>query len=208
VVEKAKYGNPEAMHKIGCAYASKDNKKKATLWLGISAALGFYESQISLGDLLKEDNPECALQWYEKAQKNGLVHAGCRIGDKLFKNRRYYEAEEEYIKAAEGGDPYSQNHLGEFYRDGYCLKKRYYVYTAGVDYGMALKWFQKASDQNYAEAHYNIGYMYEMGWGAKEDKYKALYWYEKSNVGGYGGAHATIERLNNEGYIYFPQRKY
>jgi TPR repeat protein len=213
VIDKAKQGNAEAIYNIGCVYASKENKDMAILWLGMSSALGFYESQLKLGDLFQKDSPECALTWYKLAFSNGITSAGTPIGDELLANGKYEEAKEKYIKAAEGSDPYCQNHLGEYYRDGYRVEDPYdrfilHYNTVGLHYGMALKWFQRAADQNYAKAQYNVAELYDNGWGVDKNKYTALHWYEKSRSGGYENADKCIERLNKEGYFYLPQRQY
>lgn len=137
MIEKAKQGNGEAMYNIGCEYASKENTEMAILWLGTSSALGFYESQIKLGDLFKVDNPVCASKWYRRARSNGIAHAGSRIGDEFFKNKQYRETESEYIEAVKHGDPYSQNRLGMFYRDGYYDRN---CTHRGVNISEAFKW--------------------------------------------------------------------
>jgi TPR repeat protein len=205
VLEKAKQGNAEAICTIGRVYASKENMDMAILWLGTSSALGFYESQLWLGDLFKKDYPARASTWYNFAFSNGVKRAGIPISDKLLKYRRYKDAEEEYIKATENGDPYCQNYLGVFYRDGYYTRRGY---NNGVDSGEAFKWFQKAADQNYTEAQYNIAQLYENGEGVVENKYTALHWYERSKAGGYENADKCIEKLNKEGYFYFPHGTY
>ena len=37
------------------------------------------------------------------------------------------------------------------------------------DYGEAVKWFQKAADQGYANAQYNLGVIYDQGLGVPPD---------------------------------------
>jgi TPR repeat protein len=35
------------------------------------------------------------------------------------------------------------------------------------DFKEAIKWFQKAADQGFAEAQYNLGFMYDKGQGVE-----------------------------------------
>jgi TPR repeat protein len=41
----------------------------------------------------------------------------------------------------------------------------------------AVKWFQKAAEQNFAEAQYNLGVCYDDGEGVTKDAVQALKWY-------------------------------
>src|ERR1035437_428720 len=88
---------------------------------------------------------------------------------------------------AESGDANAQNSLGICYGKGRGVVK---------DFAEALKWYQKAADQNYAAAQYNIGYLYEHGLGAKKDYVEAVKWYSKAAEQGDGSAEC------NMGYFY------
>ncbi|MBS0287177.1 MAG: sel1 repeat family protein, partial [Proteobacteria bacterium] len=48
------------------------------------------------------------------------------------------------------------------------------------DYGVAVGYFRKAAENNYALAQYNIGLMYYNGWGVTEDRGLALKWFERA----------------------------
>ncbi len=48
------------------------------------------------------------------------------------------------------------------------------------DYQEAIKWYQKAADQGYAKAQYNLAFMYANGKGVQQDDKQALYWYQKA----------------------------
>ncbi len=54
--------------------------------------------------------------------------------------------------------------------------------SAGTDqdYNRAMKWYRKAAEQGYADAQYNIGYMYKNGKGVEQDKAKSFSWYRKA----------------------------
>ena len=40
-----------------------------------------------------------------------------------------------------------------------------------------MRWFLIASDQGDARARYNIGVLYERGWGVQQDYAEAMSWY-------------------------------
>jgi TPR repeat protein len=122
----------------------------------------------------------------------------------LFSNSKFTEAEVEFKKAAEFGDPCSQNRLGEYYKES---KYRPYGSTIQSIYSFAMQWFRKAADQNYSKAQYNIGRLYECGDGVPSDQYQSIEWYQKSKGRGFKDADTAVERLNKEGYFYVPQSK-
>ena len=43
-----------------------------------------------------------------------------------------------------------------------------------------VKWYQKAADQGYAKAQFNLGVMYAYGEGVLKDLSKAKYWIKKA----------------------------
>ena len=44
----------------------------------------------------------------------------------------------------------------------------------------AVKWYQKAADQGFAKAQYNLGVLYANGIGELKDLSKAKYWINKA----------------------------
>lgn len=71
---------------------------------------------------------------------------------------------------AELGDKRCQNHLGAWYLKGVGTEQ---------DYSLALEWFQKAAEQNYAAAICNVGDIYRKGLGVEVDNQKAVQYYKK-----------------------------
>jgi TPR repeat protein len=90
---------------------------------------------------------------------------------------------------AEKGDPTAQLNLGSNYYQGWFGKPK--------DYGLALKWFQKAADQGNGMAQYYIGEMYELGLGVKEDRAQAVHWYSIAANSGERWAVTAIKDLND-----------
>ena len=71
------------------------------------------------------------------------------------------------------------------------------------DYAKAVKWFRKASDQNYPEAQTNLGFMYHNGKGIKQDYAKAMEWYKKACENGNQMGCDNYKILHQEGYTKF-----
>ncbi|MBF0124457.1 MAG: sel1 repeat family protein [Magnetococcales bacterium] len=74
-----------------------------------------------------------------------------------------------------------------------------YFYGQGVtqDYQAAVQWFQKAAEQGYAVAQFNLAGLYHDGRGVAQDNAQAASWYRRAANQGY--AHAQ----NNLGLIYY-----
>ena len=64
------------------------------------------------------------------------------------------------------------------------------------DYKTALQIFEELSYKNNAKAKYNLGVMYENGYGVKQDYLKAKEWWEKAAAKGHADAQ------NNIGFLY------
>lgn len=73
---------------------------------------------------------------------------------------------------AKNGLPDMMCLLGIMYEEGRAVEKNYQT---------AMMWYLKASDNDYAEAHYRLGRLYENGWGVKKNDSKALKYYQKAS---------------------------
>ena len=76
-----------------------------------------------------------------------------------------------WMAAAEAGDAAAQNTVGEIYERGI---------GAEPNYEAAAIWYQKAADQHYSRALFNLGTLYEQGLGVPADKLKALNLYREA----------------------------
>jgi hypothetical protein len=65
-----------------------------------------------------------------------------------------------------------------------------------LDYRQALTWYRRAAEQNYPDAEFSLGYMYEQGEGVNRDYREAKRYYTAAAQQG----HATAE--NNLGSLY------
>ena len=73
--------------------------------------------------------------------------------------------------AAEDGDPKAQLRLGMAYLKGQGVES---------DPALALKWIEKAAEQEYADAQYALGAMHHAGRGALQSFPVAFKWFEKA----------------------------
>lgn len=112
-----------------------------------------------------------------------------------------------YLMAAEQGNSWAENRLGDCYKEGkgvlkdynvafkwYMLSSKhgdytgqynlamcyYYGHGTSQNYNEAINWLLKAANQNHEWAQYTLGYIYEFGIGITIDYNKAVEWYKKS----------------------------
>lgn len=81
------------------------------------------------------------------------------------------------------------------------LAALYVAGTGGVtrDYGRAVFWFTKSAEKGMANAHYNLGVMYQQGLGVPQDAAAALGWYERAAQLGHPEAMYNLGIANIEG---------
>ena len=112
-----------------------------------------------------------ALQYYEKAAKQEYADAQTALGIMYYGGdgvtQDYIKAKEWFEKAANQGDVYAQNWLGD-------------IYGIKQDYTKAIYWYEKAANQGYAEAQGNLGWLYYHGYGVSQNYTKAKEWFEKA----------------------------
>jgi uncharacterized protein len=71
------------------------------------------------------------------------------------------------VKAA-GGDVVAQFSLGSL------------LYYGGSDTARAIDWLRKAANQHYAPAEFQMGQLYDFGFGVEQNDVEALAWYRKA----------------------------
>ena len=78
------------------------------------------------------------------------------------------------------GYPGAETNLGDMYLSG----------RGGLDQNdlEALSWYLKAANQNWPDAQYRLGYMYETGLGTAKDVQRAVSLYRSAAEGGYPDA--------------------
>jgi uncharacterized protein len=88
---------------------------------------------------------------------------------------------------AESGDPAAQARLGKIYQEGALVK---------TDIPEAVKWFQRAADQNYPDAFAALGEMTQAGQGVPRNIAEAVHLYRMAAGKG------SIAGQYNLGYLY------
>jgi TPR repeat protein len=67
------------------------------------------------------------------------------------------------------------------------------------DYATALQEWRPLAEQGYAHAQYNLGIMYQNGWGAVQDSKEAVKWYHKAAEQGHADAQSNLGLMYGNG---------
>jgi hypothetical protein len=89
----------------------------------------------------------------------------------------------EFRASAELGDPKAQLWLGRAHEQLEGLPH---------DYAEAMRWYRRASDQQYGEATFAVGELYEAGRGVRPSRTEAEKWYELAAKQGYHKQELTL----------------
>ena len=65
------------------------------------------------------------------------------------------------------------------------------------DNAEAVKWYRKAADQGYADAQFNLGFMYKEGLGVQQDYVQAHMWFSLAATTGDRGAAESRDNVAN-----------
>ena len=143
----------------------------------------YYENYLDKRQLNEERDWTCAVLLCSSITKQELDESEC---DQVFEEAlSYFDKKDNNLEGGESvallhrlkycaelGDKRCQNQLGAWYLKGIGTEQ---------DYSLALKWFQKAAEQNYAAAFSNIGNIYQKGLGVEVDNQKAVQYYKKGS---------------------------
>jgi len=217
-LKAAQKGCVSAMKRTGALYAVGD---------GVHDAFGLLEAKVT-GNT-SQDYAK-ALEWYRNAADKGDTVAMRSIGDLYFNStighdpflaaaiatkkrgndkglkQSYKKAMKWYLRAADKGDSYAMECIGQMYKDGQGVEQSFTkalewylkaadngnedalsigsIYIKGEggvkqDFTKAMDWYRKAADKGNIEAMRFIGYMYANGVGVKLDYIKATHWYRQ-----------------------------
>jgi TPR repeat protein len=173
----------------------RDNAVWIVTFLGLLALLGIYlgffhapapnaepktasvSTQLNLASRALDDHhPETAVGIYKQLADKGNVKAEYRLanlylfGSRGIKKERT-KALELYKKAAKGGFVSAQSELG-------------HLYFAGAEFDQNFKkaryWLNLAADENDARAQYELGKLWENGWGGEKNLPIAYAWFENA----------------------------
>ncbi|MDL2274864.1 Sel1-like repeat-containing protein kinase family protein [Desulfosarcina sp. OttesenSCG-928-G10] len=95
------------------------------------------------------------------------------------------------LAAASEDHPDVQMMLGQVYRLGLAGEKQ--------NFSEALKWYQRAAEQNNAAAQTNLGVMYQKGQGVRQNDAEAAKWYQRAADQGSAVAQTHLGHLYQQG---------
>ncbi|OJW67022.1 MAG: hypothetical protein BGO68_00395 [Candidatus Amoebophilus sp. 36-38] len=137
------------------------------------------------------------LQNLQMKAKKGNMEAQLQLG-RIYKNGlgvevNYKKALKWYRIAAEESDSgEALFNLGEMYQNGLEVSR---------DEDQAFGFYQRAAKQTYAAAEYELGRMYQNGFGKiKKDDVRAFQWYEKAASQGHSAAAYELGRMHQNGF--------
>lgn len=90
--------------------------------------------------------------------------------------------------AANSGNAVAEDWLGLAYQSGFSR-------GTPLNYRLALKWFEKAAAQGYANAQFNLGSMYQVGEGTPQSDAEAEHWYRLAAAHGSIAARQSLRVL-------------
>ena len=89
------------------------------------------------------------------------------------------------------GDAHAQLVLGVMYGLGKGVPR---------DYAEAIRWLQKAADQDLAGAEFGLGFMYENGLGVSQDYAEAVTWYQRAADQASANAQYSLAQMYKRGH--------
>lgn len=116
------------------------------------------QASLSLLYYIRRDNVK-AIEWREKAARNGCIFAKCGLGILYEEESRFKEAHEWFLIAASYGSVYACDRLGVLYKNGLGVDR---------DYSKAVEWFERAIKGGYPRAELHLKTLYEAAynwWG-------------------------------------------
>lgn len=108
----------------------------------------------------------------------------------LIRQRKFAEAREILVPAAEMGEAEPQALLGQIYNAGWGVP---------VDYGQAFKWWSLAAEKGSTDAQWGLGLLYDEGDGVPRDSKKAAALWKKASENGNVKATINLAFLYEEG---------
>lgn len=194
-------GEPFSQNEVGFIYENDGNYEEAINWYSKAAEQDNNLAQYNLGNIFfniannhciekkeKEELYEKAAYWLEKSANQGYAAAQNQLG-LLYMNglgvpQKYSRAMELFDLAIKGNDTNALNNKGK-------------IYLKDKKYEDALSWFNRAAEKGVATALFNIGVMYENGFGVEKDLDSALVWYQRAVDKGYSEGQNFLDNIKN-----------
>lgn len=188
---RADAGEAQAQYELALMYEYMqdlpDNDSQALKWYKHAAEQGHSEAQYNLGQMYDKgqgvaQNHERAVFWYEQAAEQGAKRAQYNLGEMYAHGRGVIQDDAQaiywYKKSAE-----------RVTQDDFFLPRRTAIRSRD---------YSRLAEQNYADAHYQLGWMYAnkgRAVPAAQDDERAFFWYQKSALRGVTAAQFNLGRM-------------
>lgn len=192
ILEKlSRHNHADSQCKLGELYGAptdmgvKRNFTKAVNLLTKAAEQEHKRAQCELGDMYEsgdgvQRDPEESIKWFLKAYKNGSDYAKTRLAHcfniKLKKNRKD-----------------TPEVLEAMYDEAKQLLRK-------NEYTDCIRVLKDLDKQGYEPAQYELGELYEQGWGVKKNYKKAYEYYRKASNQGHIESHYALGCLYSKGW--------
>ena len=180
----AEQDNPDAQYMLGLCYASgqgvTQNLTQAAYWLRKAAEQGNEDAIKFLAENGNDFQPN--------QNSVSTVEELTNKANQLYKEEKYAEAFQYFLKAAEKNDAYSMAYIGYMYYFGKGVTK---------DLTQSVSWYRKAANLGNAYGQFALGGFYEEGEGVTQDNAQAAYWYRKAADQGLEDAQKALAALEN-----------
>ncbi|KAF9136938.1 hypothetical protein BGX30_010694 [Mortierella sp. GBA39] len=205
----ANQGDPEAQVALGNLYRHGNvdltkNSQAAMDWYLKAAKQGYDMAQYSVGILYYlgegvQQDYAMAEEWFRKAAAQGGESVVPYMLGKLYEEGHGTqdgpkEAQSWYLKAAAQNYIPAQLALGSLLASGQGGR----IPEKDRNYSGAMDWYLKAAHVGDAQAHYEIGRMFDEGAGVVQDDLKARQWYAQASARGHAGAEERLQSLGSK----------
>ena len=137
--------------------------------------------------------------------KKSIAHVACLVAV-LFSPLSANSQSKELLDKALGGDVNAQYELGMVYFEGKGVSKNpdraagLFLMAAEQKHARAQNVLSVLNPDIIAKAQFNLGRMYEKGWGVTKDYKKAMEWYAKAAEQGYARAQYNLGVMYYNGW--------
>lgn len=194
-MQAAAQGEETALNQIGWMYqngcGTDADPEQAFFWYNEAAQKGSDVGMTNLAYCYKEgygveQDAEVAAEWFKKAAEDGYAESMLELGE-YYQSILFDLEKSKYwlLKAVDCGNAEAMNKLGVMCAD-----------DIEPDYEEAIKWYEKAIEQDFPMAYRNLAILYRDGNGVKKDLKRAEELLLKAAELGVEDAESIIEQMN------------
>ena len=170
---------------------AEDGVIEAQVYLGIAYSNGLAGGQLSFDSAVPQDFVE-ATKWFRRAAEQGVFDAKMYLKEvSVFQDSH---------DLANQGNAVAQLNLGALYTNGYAICSWCSFRVISQDFAEAASWFQRAAEQDYATAQFNLAVIYQQGQGVPQDLSKAVKLYRQAAAQGDARAQMNLGLMYANGH--------